>query len=162
MSLIEVTVSVAIVGVMMVAALTTLHGTTTARRVDADRQVARTLVELLMAEIMSKEYQEPNTVTASLGREDGEAAGGPRKQYDDVDDYNGWAATELRWEDGLQIPNREGWRRTVEVVCVSPADFTCVLPAGWDFGVKRITVKVYYNDNEMASLVCLRGRTKHY
>ena len=159
-TLVELAISVAIVGVMMVASLTTLSTVSMARQVDGDKQLARTLGELLMAEILTKPYQDPAVYSPTLGLEDGEPAEGPRNLFDDVDDYHGWSPATLEWVDGVPIPEREGWQRSVEVICVSPADFDMELPEGWDFGIKRITVTVTYNGRELATLTALRGRTE--
>lgn len=162
LSLIEVTISVVIVAVMMVAALTTVSGVMHARQVSQNRQVARTLAETLMAEIMSKEYQDPDTVGESFGQETGEAATGNRSLFDDVDDYDGWSANPPQWSDGVVVPNRQDWTRSVDVFCTSPADLNMELPNSWDFGLKRITVTVSYGGEEMVTLVAIRGSTKDY
>lgn len=162
LSLIEVTISVVIVSVMMVAALTTVSSVMRARQVGQNGQVARTLAEMLMAEIMSKEYQDPETVGKSFGLETGEAATGNRSLFDDVDDYDGWSASPPQWPDGVVIPSRQDWTRSVDVVCISPGDLNMELPTGWDFGLKRITVTVSYNGEEMVTLMAIRGQTKDY
>jgi type II secretory pathway pseudopilin PulG len=162
LSLIEVTVCVAVVGVMMTAALSALYGVARTRKSDSDKQIARTLAELLMAEILSKEYQDPLAMAYSLGPESDELETGNRTLFDDVDDYNGWSESTVQWPDGVTIPNRDGWTRSVEVACVSPAAFDQVQPSGWDLGLKRITVHVMYDGNEVYTLTAIRGRTKDY
>ncbi len=159
-TLVELAVSVAVVGVMMVASLTTLSTVSMGRQVDNDKQLARTLGELLMAEILAKSYQDPAVHSMSFGLEDGEPPEGPRSLFDDVDDYDGWSPAAMEWVDGVPIPGRDGWQRSVEVICVSPTDLGTKLPQGWDFGIKRITVTVTCSGRELATLVALRGRTE--
>ncbi len=159
---VELACSIVIVGVMMVGALATVRSVAYSRHLDADRQLARTLAEMFMAEIMSKEYADPNVVGYSLGPESNEQATGNRSLFDDVDDFNGWSSTPPEWPDGIDILDRQNWTESAEVVCTSPADFSMTLPSGWDFGVKRVTVTISYNGTELARLVAVRGRTKDY
>ena len=156
LSLIEVTISIVVVGVMMTAALSTLSSVSLTRYVDANSQVARVLADELMAEILSKEYEDPDLAPGSFGITEGEAATGDRSLFDDVDDYDGWSASPPETSQGVDIPDRSGWTRSVEVVYVSPLCPT--YESGADWGAKRVTVTVELNDNEMISLVGLKGR----
>ncbi len=160
LTLVEVTVSIAIVGVMMVAALSTVTSVVTARHVTQNKQIARTLAELLMSEILSKAYSDPETTGYSFGLEADETGTGDRQPFDDVDDYDGWTSDTMEWQDGIIFLARDGWERSVQVDCVSPGDFSWVLPSGWDLGVKRIIVTVTYQDEPYAELYALRGDTE--
>jgi prepilin-type N-terminal cleavage/methylation domain-containing protein len=157
LSLIEVTLSIVVVGVMMTAALSTLSSVSLTRHVDANAQIARSLADQLMAEILSKEYEDPGLAPGSFGISDDEAATGDRSLFDDVDDYDGWSASPPETADGVAIADRSEWARSVEVEYVSPVSPTSV--TGGDSGAKRITVKVSLNGNEVFSLVGVKGRT---
>ncbi len=159
LSLVEVTFSIVIIGVMMVAALTTLSSVVRTREMDERRMIARTLGEMLMTEIMCTAYEDPDEDPV-FGLEPNEVSAVNRNAYDDVDDFDGLDDDPVRWHEGMQIPLRDGWTREVDVKCVSPAGFDMLLPEGWDFGIKRIVVTVKYEDEEFLVLTALRGRTK--
>lgn len=145
---------------MIVAALSTLSSVMRTRHANEEKQLARSLGEMLMAEILSKYYSDPDETGTSIGTDSGETAPGDRSLFDDVDDYNDWSATPPQWPDGIDILSRNDWQRSVEVVYIRPVDFDAVLPDGLDFGLKRITIRVARNGNELAELVAIRGKTR--
>ncbi len=163
LSLVEVTVSVVIVGVMMVAALTTLSSVAMTRQIDGNKQTGQMLARQLMAEILSKNYEDPDLAPrAFFGVEAIEQAAGNRSLYDDVDDYAGWTASPPQLADGNDIPERTESTRSVEVVGVTLTDLDNVVPPDFEVGLKRITVTVTYNGNAVVELRALRGRTREY
>jgi len=159
LSLVEVVISIVIIGVMMVAALRTVAGVALGRRLDGDRYVGRMLGEQLMAEILSKAYQDPCSSESSLGPGGDEQATGNRSLFDDVDDYAGWTESPPADPNGVAI-REPNWQRSVQVVWVNPFDFNDVRDL--ETGVKRITVTVRRDGAEVALLVALRGRTTAY
>ena len=158
LSLVEVTISVTIVAVMMVSALNTLWSVTRTRQINQDRQIGQKLAEQLMAEILSKPYEDPDVAPGSFGATGSELILGDRSHFDDVDDYDGWSASPPEMADGTVIPDRAGWGRSVEVVYVSPLALDFVV--GVDRGVKRITVMISRNAVEVTSLSAISGRTR--
>jgi len=158
LSLVEVTISVTIVAVMMVSALNTLWSVTRTRQINQDRQIGQKLAEQLMAEILSKLYEDPDLAPGSFGATGGELATGDRSFFDDVDDYDGWSASPPEMADGTGIPDRDAWGRSVAVVYVSPLALDFV--TGVDMGVKRINVTVTRNGDDVALLSAISGRTR--
>ncbi len=158
LSLVEVTISVTIVAVMMVSALSTLWSVVRSRQINQDLQIGQKLAEQLMAEILSKPYEDPDVAPGSFGATGSELAAGDRSRFDDVDDYDGWSASPPEMADGTVIPDRGGWERSVGVVYVSPLALHWVV--GVDMGVKRITVTVSRSGEEVTSLVAISGRTR--
>ena len=80
-----------------------------------------------------------------------------RAGYDDIDDYNGYADSPPRAEDGAIITGAEEFSRTVEVVNVDPDDIAA--QQDWDStDAKTITVRVYKNYKLLAELVRARYR----
>lgn len=157
LTLIEVAISVVIIGGMMVAALTTVGTASLGRRINADRQVGRLLAEQLMTEILSKSYVEPGQFGEGLlGREPSES-GGIRTDWDDVDDYAGWSASPPEMEDGTPIPDRTGWGRAVQVDFVNLFNHNTVVTTSQ--GLKRIIVSVTHNGAEVASLTAAKGKS---
>ena len=156
LSLIEVTISIVVVGVMLAAALNTLSSVSMTRYVGANGQIGRVLAEQLMAEILSKKYEDPGLPPGSFGIETGESATGDRSLFDDVDDYDGWSASPPETASGGVIPDRSQWSRDVGVEYVSPLDPTFEVGADW--GVKRITVGIAFHGEKIITLEGLKGR----
>ncbi len=153
LTMVEAVVSIAIVGVMMVAALNTVGASRLGQKKTGDRGRGTLLAQALMAEILRHVY-EPAAFPDSFGRLASEPAGGPRNLWDDVDDYDNWSASPPQNEDGSVIPNLAGWRRSVDVDRVNPANLGQTV--GSDQDVKRIVVTVKRDGVPVASLTAVR------
>ena len=153
-SLVEVTVSIAIVGVMLVASLHTVGMAKRTQRIMGDQGRGQLLAQQLMSEILTQLYADAVTGFGSFGLEEGEAATGDRSLFDDVDDYDGWSASPPQHQDGTEISELRGWTRSVSVTWVNSLNLSQI--CGNDTGVKRITVTVRRGDQVVASLVALR------
>jgi type II secretory pathway pseudopilin PulG len=151
-SLVEAAVSIAVVGIMLVAALNTVGAARLGEQKTGDRGKGMLLAQQLMTEILQQSYEEPVDIQV-FGPESGEAPGS-RANFDDVDDYESWAASPPQYRDGTAIPGLEGWTRSVHVDWVNPADLSQVVSS--DTRVKRITVTVTRGDVLVASLAALR------
>ena len=110
-TLIEAAVSVFIVGVMIVAALSTVGATRLGEYKVAESCRGWLLAQALMAEILQQPYEEPDDPVV-FGLESGESIG-DRLTFDDVDDYDGWTETPPQYKDGTTVPDCDGWSRTV-------------------------------------------------
>ena len=155
-SMVEVTISVVIVGGMTVAALNTVGAAKLGSQKTTSRKSGALLAQQLMAEILTQGYAEPVDAPV-FGRESSES-GGDRGEYDDVDDYDGWSSSPPEYMDGTEIPDLDGWARQVSVAWVNPTDLS--LTWGSETKVKRITVTVTYNGVEAASLTAVRTRAR--
>ncbi len=151
-SLIEATISVVIVGGMMVAALNTVGAAKLGNQKNTSRKSGNLLAQQLMGEILTQGYAEP-VDAPGFGRESSES-GGDRTDYDDVDDYDAWSSSPPELKDGTVIPDLAGWARQVSVAWVNAADLS--LTSGSETNVKRIIVTVTYNGVEVASLTAVR------
>lgn len=151
-TLVEAILATIIVAVMFVAALNTVGASRLTQYQAAQVSRARLLAELLTAEILRQAYKDPDG-TPVFGRESNEAAA-PRTGWDDVDDYHGLSDTPPVAKDGTALINASGWKRTVTVQWVDPADATQVRTT--ETGVKRITVTVTYADVPQAVVVVLK------
>ena len=159
LTLVEAVVSIAIIGVMLVAALNTVGASQTTQKKMGDRNRAMLLAQDLMSEIFQQSYVEPDDVVAVIGLEGGENSE-KREWYDDVDDYDGWSASPPEEKDGTALSDFDGWRRSVAVDWVNPAN--AAEEQGADTGVKRITVSVTLKDLPLATLVALRTNGLRY
>jgi len=151
-TLAEAVVCIAIVGGMMVAALSAAAASRLGQYKICQRQRGMLLAQAMMAEILPLAYEEP-VDTATFGPEITET-GASRAGFDDVDDYYRWSASPPQNRDGSAAIDQAGWQRTVTVRYVNPDDLTLV--AGSDTGVKRIQIDVTHNGVPMASLLAIR------
>ena len=152
-SLLEVSISALITGVLLVAAMRTLGASLRSGLETSDRSRADLLAQDLMAEVLSMAYVEP-TETIVFGPETSET-GDTRALFDDVDDFHNWDESPPTYPDGTVIPNFAAWRRTVVVQNVKISDLTQLAsPAE---GVKRITVNVQRNGVTIATLTAARS-----
>ncbi len=151
-TLAEAVVSVVIVSVLLVAALNTLGASRLGQYKTCQLTQAQFLAQELLAEIVRQEYWDPDG-GACFGVESDEDAA-CRSDFDDVDDYHGWAESPPQEKDGSVLPDLAGWERRVVVEWVNPLDAGS--PVGWDAGAKRITVSVRDNEAKVASAVAVR------
>jgi MSHA pilin protein MshD len=153
-SLIEVVVSVLIVGGLAVAVLNTMGATAARRRIDADRARGISLAQDLIDEISAAAYEDPGGADLSFGRGADETGTGDRSLFDDVDDYDGWSASPPQLRDGTPMTGFDGWTRSVVVRWADPA----VLDAddAAESGLKRIVVRVHRGGRLVASMTTLR------
>ena len=155
MNLVEVVVSIGIVGVMFAASVTTVGASKTMQKKIGDRGRGALLARQLMSEILEQDYADAAYGPDSFGLGADEAATGDRSLFDDVDDYHNWSASPPQQKDGTVMTDLSGWRRSVAVVWVKPSNLSQTV--GTNKGVKRITVTVTRNDQVTASMVAVRA-----
>ncbi len=153
-TLVESVISIMLVGVLMVSALDTVGAARLGQLKTGDRREGGFLAAQLMAEILEKEYREPGSKAASLGRDSGES-GSTRTLYDDVDDYHLWSASPPQDAAGVVIPGMTGWSRYVTVDWVLLSDPQVI--QGGNTDLKRITVAVEHDNRVVAKLVALKS-----
>ncbi len=152
-TLVEAAICIVLVGVMLVAALSTVGAARLGERVMTNRSQGQLLAQALIAEILSQAYEEPE-IAPQFGTEGPENAPGDRSLWDDVDDYDGWSSSPPEYKDGTPMSVVPGWDRSVSVQWVTPSDLTQV--SGSPTGVKRITVTASFNGIPAAELVAIR------
>ena len=151
-TLVESAISVVLVSGLLVVALDLAGASVTGHVAAADRTRAMLLGQELMTEILSQAYKEPID-TPVFGTEGSEVTL-TRSGFDDVDDYNTWAATPPQAKDGTPDATLVGWKRMVSVEWVDAHYLS--LQVGAEQGVKRITVRVAKNNVVLASLTSFR------
>ncbi len=167
LTLVEMVISIALVGVMLVAALNTVGAAKLGQRALYGRLSGRQLAEDLMVEILQQDYADAASlymiaggifdtgfVTVTMGPEPGEDASGNRSAFDDLDDYNGWSASPPQEKDGTVMGWLAEWQRSVVVNCVQSGDLSALSPD--EVGARRITVTVSRDGIPVAELVALR------
>lgn len=155
LSLVEVSVSTVLVGLIIVGALRCLATATMSAESTSDHSQAILLAEDLMEEILQQDYSEP-TEEVRFGRELTESAS-DRSSWDDVDDYDNWSASPPVDADGTAVA-ADSWTRRVTVVHVDPADLHAEQSDQSDTGVKRITVEVLRSGSLVAELTGVQTR----
>jgi prepilin-type N-terminal cleavage/methylation domain-containing protein len=150
-TLVEVIISVLIVGILFTAALQAAAAARVADYLVANRNRGALLAQGLMDEITQKAYKNPTLPV--FGPESGETS---RSAFNDVDDYHNWSESPPQNPDGTSVPDYTNWTRTVTVEWVPSTDLTGPASAS-ETGLKRITVTVKFKDKPVASVVALRA-----
>ena len=153
--MIELVIAVAVIGGLLVAALTAVGASRGSQFKIARARQARLLGDALLTEIVQQPYEDAEA--GSIGTETGEA-GGARDQFDDVDDFDGWTAGPPQLPDGTEISQFPDYVRRVTVEYVSPINLSQSSPV--ETGVKRVTVTVEFQGGQVASRVGYRTRAK--
>jgi MSHA pilin protein MshD len=157
-SLLEVVISVFLVGTVMVVALEALVAATAGRAHNGNQAQATLLAQALIEEILDQPYVEPDD-GALFGPESGEAVvGGTRADFDDVDDYHGWSGSPPQTKDGTDLSLTGNWRREVSVEWVTADDIE--VNSTTDLGLKSVLVSVEYEGEPMASLSVVVTRSR--
>ena len=158
MTLIECVISIVIVAVMLVAAMSSLGSFARARRSQFDRCAGGALARGLMSEILQSRYLEPD-VDVYFGLEPGEAAD-VRSDWDDVDDYSGLSECPPKTRSGAAIIGATGWTRKAVVEYVQPDNPNQT--ASEDTGLVRITVSATSPTGVTTRLQALRSDQSIY
>ncbi len=148
-SLLEVVISLFLVGTLMVVALEALTAATTGRTRNGNQAQGVLLAQALLNEILDQPYLEP-VDSPTFGPETGETTGGTRNAFDDVDDYDGWTASPPEGKDGTDLPLTTDWTRTVTLQWAQPNTLTASSPT--DSGLKQILVTVEHKGATVATL----------
>lgn len=149
-SLVEAVIATAIVGGLLVAAMTAVGATARARQVTADGEKALLLAKDLLDEVIAKPYFDPQG-SGTLGREAGETT---RVSFDDIDDYEGLIDNPPSTPDARSATAQVGWKREVVVRWASMANIQNDAIA--DEGIKRVEVHVSRRGRPIRTLVALR------
>ncbi|HBN78991.1 MAG TPA: hypothetical protein DD473_24900 [Planctomycetaceae bacterium] len=155
-SLLEVSISTLLVAVLMITSLKCVGAVVRGRGMTAKYVQAEQLAQEMMTEIMRKPYRDNSLPLFGLELLEAVYINGPRSNYDDVDDYNGWSASPPKDRTNTTITNTTDWQRQVSVAWVNKSDPSQVLL--YESGLKRITVTVNYQGTTMATLVALRSQ----
>lgn len=161
MTIAEAVIATLIVGVMLVAAMTSVATSRTIRGRVADRVRAQQLALDLMSEILQQGFLDPASSSSLL------ASGSPTSQpvsttgtttsrasWAYVSDYNGLVDSPPQTKSGTPIPNVTTWTRTVTVQWANPTTF--VSTNSTNTGVFLINVTVSRGNLVLASVNTLR------
>ena len=154
LTLAEVMISSSLAGVVIVGSLQATGAILTTWQTASDMQHGPALAHDLMSEILAQPYEDPDQ-NPIFGREGGEG-GADRKNWDDVDDYNGWSQSPPEDKDKKKYHDLEGWTRSSVVEYINLNNPSAVI--GADQGVKRITVEVTDPFGNVSTMIAFRSR----
>jgi prepilin-type N-terminal cleavage/methylation domain-containing protein len=151
-TLVEVVISVVIVGLLLAASLQTVGLSRIMQYRVTERVRASEMARAMLAEITQQAYVDPGA-TPLFGPEPGET----RSMFDDVDDYNGYVESPPLTREGTKLPLPKGgvWWRSVDVKWIDPQTLAVASPQA-ETGAKMITVTVQRNGVTMATVVGIR------
>lgn len=153
-SLIEAVIGAAIIGGLLVAALSGVGGLARARALAGERDTAARLAGEIIAELSVQAYQDSDAAARLFGPEPGEVTGLGRGQFDDVDDYDGLKETSITDRSGVSRAPA-GWTRSVEVRWAPT--YSPDQDAVAETGLKRFTVTVEHRNRTVLRLSGLRS-----
>jgi hypothetical protein len=145
-SQIEVVVSTFIIGVLMVASLSSVATTSRTVRQEADRPAARALADDLLSEIVTL----PLAGSPLIGR--GPSAS--RVDFSCVEDYHQYVESPPAYRGGQPYADHDGWSRSVLLQPVDPSNWN--VPLGSPSSVCRITVRAARGTQTLAEAIGYR------
>jgi len=157
--MIEAVLASAIVGGVVVAAISLVGSSAKQKAFVADSARARVLCRAMVDEISTRPVGGSAVVGVTINprnlvdQTNGTVSG--REAFTKIDDYDNWSSSPPKDEGGGTIPGLTGWTREVNVVTVS-----WLLPnvdSAVETGVRRVTVRVLRGQQVLASSTFLRS-----
>lgn len=150
-TLVEATVSLAIVSVLVTSTLELAGRSARAQALAGRRAQGALLAQAILDEARERAYADPGPLPL-FGPELGEGTA-DRRDFDDVDDYHNYNENTITDATGSVITGLNGWSRRVTVSWVDPAapNVTSLV----ETGVKRVRVTVDYNTERVARAFAL-------
>ncbi|HED54095.1 MAG TPA: hypothetical protein ENJ00_07825 [Phycisphaerales bacterium] len=158
-AMIEAVLASAIVGGLVVAAISLVGSAARKKAFVADTARARVLCRTLAEEICSRPVGGSGIVRVTINPRDpadqtnGTVSG--REAFTTIDQYDNWSSSPPKDEGGTVITGLSGWRREVDVKTVSwiLPDVSSVI----ETGMRRVTVRVLRGQKELARTTFLRS-----
>ena len=152
----ETVLSTVLVGFVLVGTLQIVGPIAQSTTVHADRLVAANLANELSEQVATKFYTDPDIDDIDAIGIDASEQAKVRADFDDVDDFHGWAASPPQLSNGDVLSNLSGWSRSVEVNHVLLADAATISKT--NTGLKRITVTVTHHGTTLARVITLHSQ----
>lgn len=155
-TLVEAMISAVIVATMLVAAINTVGASARTQSATATSLRAQHMAALLMTEIESLAYKDPDLASLLLGLDAGERAQ-VRSTFDDIDDYKDYTQAPPTTRDGTLLSTDPSWAISVAVEWVNPADPGAAAGLLVESNLKRIEVIVTFRGKPVANVVSLKA-----
>ena len=143
-SYVEVLLASVIISVLLVSSLKLFGNLGRSQQSATAKEPAGALIISLLTEIEKQAYRDPTATDDTLGLEAGESDT-ERSNYNDVDDYNGWAANPPEDQSGQPYTQYSHLNRSVAVRYVMSNDF--IQAAATDEGFKEVTITISRSPN---------------
>ena len=154
LSLVEVIVSTLLVGTIVIGSLSMLGASVRSHSYSSDLATGPMLAESMLTEVMSMPYYDVDGVSGATTAEN-DLTGPGRTGFDDIDDYDNWAPTDVQDRQGNVLSQYAGWTRTVDTNWALQSSGN-----SWfaDTGLMRITVTVTSPDGKVTTRRGYRSR----
>ena len=140
LTLVEVSISTLIVGLLMVASLQSVANIGRTWTITNQLVDGQGLAQELIREILAQGYSDPTDPNATTwGLETGETT---RATFDDIDDYSGWTESPVKNAAGTALAGYTGWTRSVLVDKLNADSYITVPNNSADQGLRAVTVTV--------------------
>lgn len=120
-SLLETVAATVIVSISLIASMRTLAFVVSATGREANSERATEIAQLILTEITSKPFEDPDLPTVIIGVEIDELLW-PPKQWDDCDDYDRWSTSSITDASDTVLPLAVGWSASIRVRYVDEVD----------------------------------------
>lgn len=148
LTIIEAVMSVMVTSIVLVAALETLGLVGRSRSITERHSVGVMLAEDLLAEVLSRPFDDPGTASPIEGKS------GSRASFVSIADYHEWRASPPQDITGDELTAHAAYERRVTVTFVDDD----LVPTASDTGVRLITVEVFRGGFPAAKISALRTR----
>ena len=152
-TLIEVLISILLVGLAIVSLVSANGAFTQANGAGAELSTAEFLIEQIRELSTVLEVIDPNTGFATFGPETSETLA----NYNDLDDFHGEVFSPPISADRISLADLGAYSQQITVENVSASDFEQVVGNHTSFFV-RVSVKVFLNTKEISSASWLRSQ----
>ncbi len=154
-TLVEVTISTLLVGILVIASLQSVANVGKTWTITNQRVDGQGLAQELIQEIVTQFYTDPTDPSATTwGPEAGETN---RATFNDIDDYSGWTESPVKNAAGTALPGYAGWSRTVLVQKIDPSNYKVINNSSLDKGLRAITVTVTSPTGKTTSVEVFRS-----
>lgn len=157
-SYLEASISALILGLGVTASMNLYGSFIRGAAAEKERHAAMDLAGDLLAEVLTRGFEESGVAEGSFGAESGEIA---RRFLDDVDDYHGWVESPPQNLDGTAMTGYANYRREVRVWNVQLSDLKTVASNG-STPAKVIEVRVLVSGKLRATVMGYRARHEGY
>lgn len=152
----EIVASTALVGIVMVATMSSIAASRKRAAFELIRLQGQSLANELLTEILALPACDPEDgASTTLGLESGESGGAGRTRWDDVDDYHRLTESPPQTREGTDILGFSNWSRETIVERLKSDDWTKI-NSEYD-KVYRVTVSTLRNGERVAIAIGLRN-----
>ena len=153
----ETALATLIVGLLVVGSLKSLSASFQTHKFSENRVRALFLAEQLLIELSCLSWFDPDKPASAgtIGKDTGDPSTVTRRdQLDDMDDFHNWSE-QPKSRSGVTLTGVSTLIRTVTVENISTSDPTVTVAGNVNTGIRRLTVVVTENGNELARLSTL-------